>query len=107
MKAKPKNKSLTFKEYLDGFESTVLQTAVVQLNDTIAWELLKSYLKLRQREFEIASLDLVKHNGQIQAAAHASGYAQACEDVAEKFLQQLVNAAAGKNGLVEGPARDE
>lgn len=99
--------SLTFQDYLAKFDPKTLQSAVAQLNDSIGWELVRSYLKLRQREFEVASLDLTGHTGKIQEAAKASGYAQACEDVAETFLQQLVDSVAGKDGLVEGPTRTE
>lgn len=96
------SKSQTFQEYLAKYPGTTLQSAAVQINDSIGWALLQSYIRLRQREFEIAALDLIKHNNQVQSAAHASGYAQACEDISERFMQQLVDGIAGKNGLVEG-----
>lgn len=101
----PSNK--TFKEYLDSYPGTTLQSAVIQLNDSIGWGMLQAFVKLRQREFEVAALDLVKHSNHTQAAAHASGYAQACEDIAEKFMQQMVNHVAGKDGYVEGEVRTE
>ena len=51
----------TFKEYLGQFEPNVLQGAVVQLEGSIGWSLLRAFLKQRQREFEVASLDLSGH----------------------------------------------
>ena len=98
---------LTFKEYLDKFDSKTLQGAVASLDGSIAWELMRSFLKLRQREFEIASLDFTGHSGKSQEAAKASGYAQACEDVADGFMTDLANVLAGRDGLVEGPERVE
>lgn len=97
----------TFKEYLEKFEPRVLQGAVSQLDTSIAWELMKAFLKQRQREFEIASLDLAGHTGKSQEAAKASGYAQACEDVADQFMQDLANVVSGIDGYVEGPAREQ
>lgn len=98
---------LTFKEYLEKFEPTVLQGAVIQLDGSIGWGLLKAFLKQRQREFEIASLDLAGHSGKSNESAKASGYAQACEDVSDQFMQDLLNSVNGINGFVEGPARAE
>lgn len=98
---------LTFKEHLEKFEPSSLQGAVVQLDGSLAWDLMKSFLKLRQREFEVASLDLAGHTGKSHEAAKASGYAQACEDVSEKFMQDLVNAVNGLTGVVEGEVRNQ
>src|SRR5260370_106430 len=107
-KVKPLEKTpLTFKQYLEQFEPTVLQGAVIQLEGAICWALLQAFLKQRQREFEIASLDLMGHSGKSQEAAKASGYAQACEDTADRFMQELTNCIAGRTGLVEGPDREE
>lgn len=97
----------TFKEFLEKYDPKTLQSAVIQLNSSIGWELLRSFLRQRQREFEIASLDLTGHTGKNQESAKASGYAQACEDTAEQFMQDLVNVVNGIDGYVEGPAREE
>ncbi len=107
-KAKPPVKTPpTFKEFLDKFDAKTLHGAVASLDGSIAWELMRAFLKLNQRSFEIASLDLVGHTGKECEAAKASGYAQACEDVSDKFMQDLANAVAGKDGYVEGPVREE
>lgn len=103
----PASQLLTFKEYLDKFEPTVLQGAVVQLEGSIAWQLMTAFLKLRQRQFEVASLDFAGHSGKSSEAAKASGYALACEDVANTFMQELIDSVEGKDGLVEGPEREE
>lgn len=107
MRKTKKQTNQSFPEFLKKFEPRVLQGAVSQLNDSLAWELMKAFLKQRQREFEIASLDLSGHTGRYQEAAKASGYAQACEDVADQFIQDLVNVVNGIDGYVEGPARTE
>lgn len=107
-KAKPPVKTpLTFKDYLEKFETTALQSAVTQLEGSIAWAVMQAFLKQRQREFEIASLDLAGHTGKSHEAAKASGYAQACEDTADHFMQELINAVNRVDGFVEGPAREE
>ncbi len=98
---------LTFKAYLEQFDSKVLVGAISQLEGSIAWSLLQAFLRQRQREFEIASLDLMGHSGKAQEAAKASGYAQACEDTANHFMQELMDATAGRDGFVEGPVREE
>lgn len=103
----PANTLPTFKDFLEKFEPRVLQGAVSQLNDSIAWELMRAFLKVRQREFEIASLDLSGHTGKQHEAAKASGYAQACEDVSDKFMQDLVNTVNGLTGVVEGEVREQ
>lgn len=98
---------LTFKEYLEQFEPTVVQGAIIQLEGSIAWSLLQAFLRQRQKEFEVAALDLMGHSGKSQEAAKASGYAQACEDTANQFMQELQDIAAGRTGLVEGPVREQ
>ncbi len=97
----------TFKAYLETYEPTVLHGALVQLEGSIAWELLQSFLRQRQREFEIASLDLMGHTGKHQEAAKASGYAQACEDTANQFMKDMADMVSGLNGVVEGPTREQ
>ncbi len=97
----------TFKDFLDKFDSKTLQAAVNGLDGSVSWGLMRAYLKLRQREFEVASLDLIGHTGKEAEAAKASGYSQACEDVAERFMNDLQNAVVGKDGYVEGPTREE
>lgn len=107
-KVKPPVKTLpTFKEFLDKFEPRVLQGAVSSLEGSIAWELMRAFLIQRQREFEIASLDLAGHTGKSQESAKASGYAQACEDMANQFMADLVNSVNGIDGFVEGPVRED
>ncbi len=98
---------LTFKEYLEQFEPTVLQGAVLQLEGSIAWSLLQAFLRQRQREFEVASLDLMGHTGKSVEAAKASGYAQACEDTANQFMNELTNLIARRDGFIEGPVREQ
>lgn len=107
-KAKPPAKTLpTFKDFLEKFDSKTLQGAVIQLEGSIAWELMRAFLKLKQREFEIASLDLAGHTGKASESAKASGYAQACEDMSDQYMQDLVNVVNGLDGYVEGPTREE
>ncbi len=103
----PVKTPLTFKEYLEKFEPKVLQGAVVQLNDSIAWELMRGYLRLKQREFEVAALDLACHDGHSLEAAKASGLACALDEVANKYMQDLINAVNGLDGYVEGPIRND
>lgn len=97
----------TFKQFLDSYPAASLQGAVANLDGSVAWEVMKAFLKLNQRAYEVAALDLAGHSGKSQESAKASGYAQACEDVSERFMQDLVNAVAGNTGLVEGPEREE
>lgn len=108
----PKAKQLdqippTFKDFLEKFEPTALQAAVGQLEGSISWELMRAFLRTNQRLYEVAALDLVKHSGKSHEAANASGYAQACEDVADRFMQDLKDSVNGKSALIEGPERDQ
>lgn len=101
-KQKKSLKKTTLNEFFKDYDSQSLSALVTSLNNSLAWELLKSFMRLRQRQFETASLDLVS-KGHTHPAAHASGYALACEEMADKFIQELYDIIQGKTGVVEDP----
>lgn len=105
-KTKPQT-NLSLEDYLKTYDYKTLSAAINGLNDSLAWNMMRGYLKLRQREFEIAALDLAGHTGRTQEAAKASGYAQGLEDTADNFMQQLIDMVYGKTGVVEDPRPEE
>ena len=105
---KPKKaKKTDLKEFLEGYDYKVLHGAINGLQDGMAWDLLSAFLRAKQRQYEIASLDLVRHGSETHAAAHASGYAQALEDTADHLIPELINVILGRNGVVEDPRPEE
>lgn len=100
-------KHLNLADHLSKYEPTVLQKALEEMDRSLFWEVFQSYLKVRQREFEIASLDLVGHTGKAQEAAKASGYSQALEDVADRLMDEMRKFLRGDNGIVEDPTPEQ
>lgn len=98
---------LTIKQFLDSYDYKTLQGALSTIHNSFAWELLRSYFKLKQREFEVASLDLVTKNSMTQSAAHASGYAQGMEDAADKLIPEFLDLISGNTGVVENPRPED
>lgn len=94
-------KHLSLAEHLNKYESTVLQKALEEMDRSLFWDVFRAFLKVRQREFEIASLDFAGHTGRNQEAAKASGYAQGLEDVAENLMGEMRKFLQGNNGVVE------
>lgn len=99
--------NLTLQEHLSKYDTKVLQGALQQLEDSLFWDIFKAYLKHRQREFEVASLDLACHTNMQAEAAKASGIACALEEVADKYCTDLHQLLSGYTGVVENPSPEE
>lgn len=98
--------SLSLSEFLANYDYQTLHAATVGLQDSFAWDLLKAYLKVRQREFEIAALDLAGHSNMHSEAAKASGYAQGMEDL-PKLVDELREFVLGRSKVVEDPRPED
>ena len=98
--------NLSLQEYLNTYSSVELVGILSSFETTPAWHIICSYLALKQREFEVASLDLVS-KGQTHPAAHASGYAQAVEDIKNTTIQTLQNLIVGKSQAIENPRMED
>lgn len=94
-------KHLSLAEHLSKYPTTVLQKGLEEMDRSIFWDIFRAFLKQRQREFEVASLDLAGHTGKQHEAAKASGYAHAMEDTADNLMGQLRQFLQGHNGVVE------
>lgn len=100
MPKKKLNQSPRLEDYLNTYDSKALKGAIHELQNSMAWDLLKSYLHVRQRWFEVAALDLIRHNGHEQEAAHASGYAQANQELIESVIPELLQRISGTPEVV-------
>lgn len=100
-------KNLSLKDYLDKYESKSLQAALNGLEDSLAWDILKSFIKLKQREFEVAALDLSCQDGNTLRAAKASGIACGLEEVADKYIDEFKKIVSGYSAVVENPRPEE
>lgn len=91
----------TLKDFVQGYDSKSLTAVMETLHNSLAWEMFSAYLRVRQREFEVASLDLVGHSDRHQEAAKASGYALALEDTSERLIPEFIRFVSGYTGVVE------
>ncbi len=103
---KPQSQNLSLNDYLAQYDNPTLQVILQSFETTVAWEVFKAYLKIRQREFEVASLDLVKY-GKTHEASNASGYAQGLSDVSESLIQEFKLALSGRSPVVEDVRPEE
>jgi len=100
-------KHLSLTDHLNKYESSVLIKASEEMERSLFWDVFRSFLKVRQREFEVASLDLAGHTGKQHEAAKASGYAQGVEDVADNLMGEMRKLLSGDNGVVQEPPPQE
>lgn len=94
-------KKESLNDFLSQYDSVTLQTALQSVEGSIGWELLQSFLRTRQREFEIAALDLMGHTGNENEAAKASGYALGMEEMAERIIPEFISFLKGNTGVIE------
>lgn len=97
----------TLKDYLNTYDSVTLIALINAMEDSRAWDIFRAYIKLRQREFEVAALDLMNKDSMVQSAAYASGYAKALDDVSEDLIKQLKDFSLGVSPVVETPRPEE
>lgn len=100
-------KTPSLSQLLHEFDPIQLNGALRGLESSVGWKVFQAYTRIKQREFEIAALDLVRSNSHTHAAAHSSGYAQALDDMANKFLEALNDLVLGKNQVTENPPPEE
>lgn len=93
--------------FLNSYSAVSLQSALNTLETSEGWELFKSYAKVVQRRYEIDALDMIPKSDQVQAAAYASGYAKAVEELIEAFIPGLRETILGKSGVVENSRPEE
>lgn len=103
----PVAKPTTLSEYLATYDSPAVRAALQSMEGSLAWDIFRAYLKVRQREFEVAALDLLCHTGMHQEAAKASGYAQGMEEVATTLMDEFRKLLNGDSGVVEDPMPSE
>lgn len=102
-----KNKKTTIEEFFHNYDTPSLVAILGTLPGNVAWELLSAFLSQRQREFEVAALDLACNDGNSLRAAKASGYACALEEVVNKLIPQFIEQLKGFNGQIESPRPEE
>jgi hypothetical protein len=91
---------VSLKDYLGTYSVETITGAASILENSLVWDIFRSYLRLRQREFEVAALDLMNKDKMIQSAAYASGYAKGVEDVAETLMTEFKNLVMQKDTVV-------
>jgi hypothetical protein len=104
-KKSPKIKQ-SLKDFVESYDYRTLMGMLNTFQTSEGWEVFKSYIRLKQREMEVAALDLIKHDGHDKMAAHASGYAQALEDLTERMMPGLIDLILGKTAVIENPPAD-
>lgn len=104
---KSKEESISLEEYINNYDRKSLIAAAQTIQNSFAWNLLKAFLKLKQREMEVASLDLVGQDGNSYRAAKASGIALGFEEVSDKLIPELIDLILGNNGVVEDPRPED
>lgn len=93
-------------EFLRKYDAGTVAAILNSFESSPAWELFKVYVMTRQREFEVASLDMVKY-GKSHEAAFASGYSAALNDVTSTMIKALKDLAYGTNPVIENPRPEE
>ncbi len=104
---KQPNPSLTIEEFLRNYEPRVLAGALQSLESSMGWEVFKAFLKAKQREYEVAALDLTCYTGKQAEAAKASGIACGLEEAATAYMVEFVNRLNGATGVVESPREED
>lgn len=95
------------KDFLGSYSAVSLQAALNHLEFGDGWSLFKAYVDFVQRRYEVDALDMIgKEERDPRAAAYASGYAKACEEMKESFITGLRETILGKTAY-ENPRPEE
>ena len=99
----PDVSQMMLEDYLNNYDKDSIAGALASLQDGFAWKVFSAFLRQKQREFEVAALDLSCQDGNTLRGAKASGIACALEEVANKLIPQFVDYLHGHSGVVEDP----
>lgn len=99
----PKIDKTPLETYLNAYDSDSLSAMITSMGDSLAWQIFSAYLRKRQREFEVAALDLSCQDGHTLRGAKASGIACGLEEVADKLIPEFINYVKGQTGVIETP----
>lgn len=97
----PEVTKVSLEEFLAKYDKESIAAALNTLHDSFAWEVFRAYLRLKQREFEVAALDLSCQDGNTLRGAKASGIACGLEEVSERLVPEFINYLKGHSGVVE------
>ncbi len=98
-KPRTKKQTKTLEGFITGYDSTNLVGALQSLEDSMAWEVFKSYCANVQRQYEVAALDLMAREE--KGSSYASGYAKCAEDMANQFMEGLKKTVLNVNPVIE------
>lgn len=102
-----KQQKRNLKEFIEGYDKQILYGALETFKTSTGWDVLRAFLQQRQREFEVAALDLIRSNGHTQDAAYASGYAMAIDDLLNRDINELEGIVLGQSGVIEAPMPED
>lgn len=98
--SRPK-KRLSLKDHIANYPTTTLISACEEMQHSIFWDIFASFLRLKQREYEVAALDLACHSSTHAEAAKASGLALAHAEIADKYMDDMREILKGRTGVFE------
>jgi hypothetical protein len=99
--------TVTLQEFLRQYDPVTLNGVLRSFDSGTGWGVMKAYIKQVQRTYEVDALDLMNKDNQVQAAAYASGYAKALDDMSEKFIEELNDLVLGNTQALETPRPED
>lgn len=94
-------KRLSLQDHLSNYENKVLIKAAEEMEHSLFWPIFASFLRLKQREYEVAALDMVCHSSTQVEASKASGLALAHAEIADKYMENFRELLKGATGVYE------
>ena len=102
---KPRKTKSKLETFVTGYSGTKLLGALEQFENSLAWEVFKSYAANVQRQYEVSALDLA--GKEERGASYASGYAKCAEDMTNDFMTGLKNTVQNVNPVIENVRPEE
>jgi hypothetical protein len=100
---KPPLTSKEFQEKLDSIDSVSLIGALNSFENSLGWELMKSFMYYQAAVHGTMSNVLIQQTGKTMEACASGAKAEVLREVIDQFMQQLRDKVIGKEGVVEEP----
>lgn len=103
LEKKLQTNNLEFQEKLNSYDSTSLIAALNSFENSLGWELMKSFIYYQAAAHGTMSNVLIQQSDKTMEACAAGAKAEVLREVIDQFMTQLRNKAVGNDGVVETP----
>src|ERR1700719_659356 len=100
----PEKKLLTTKEFqekLEAYDATSLMGALNSFDNSLGWELMKSFMYYQAAVHGTMSNAMIQQSGKTMEACASGAKAEILREVIDQFMQQLRDKVVGKDAVIQ------